>query len=310
MSYELIGKARQLASQIGSKVCAVLVTTKKNNKLDLDLLKELVEHIDIFKYNEDLNLTTLDYVDCFKKHIQEHKPEIVLFGATHLARSFAPRVAAYFKTGITADCTELEYDKTQGLIQIRPAYGGEVIARIVTPEHYPQMATVRPGVMELPVHINFQEASLKIYDMNVMHDSICVIKRQAVNKHESGIEKAKIVILAGNAIKYKEELLLIKKLANLLGGEWATTRPLVEGGLVSHERQIGISGKTIRPELVIAFGVSGTTQTFAGISKAKKIIAVNNDSNAPIFKKSDMGIIADWKVVAKEFMKLCLRRNI
>lgn len=302
VSYELIGKAKELTSKDNMEIFAVLVTTN-GNSLDIEQLKHLVDHIDIYEYGENTNLSLLDYRDCLKNHIYEHKPKIVLIGATPLGRSFAPRVAAHFGTGITADCTDLEFNNKSGLIQIRPAYGGDVIARIITPENYPQIATVRPGVFDLPQFKNLKEASFQIQRMNDLHEEITVLQRKYIEDKITKLGDAELVILAGNAIKYPEELNLIKKLAKLLNGEWAVTRPLVEGGLAPHERQVGISGRTIKPKLLITFGVSGTTQTLSGISKAEKVIAINVDKNSPIFKNSDIGIIGDWEIIAKGLME-------
>jgi electron transfer flavoprotein alpha subunit len=304
VGYELIGKARELAAKNNMKVFAVLAlgARNENDELDLELLEHLVDHIDIYKYNDCLNLNVLDYCDCLKSNIYENKPIIVLVGATPIGRSFAPRVAAHFKTGITADCTGLEFSEEKEFIQIRPAYGGDVYARIVTPKSFPQMATVRPKIMEMPQYRNNNKASIKVYGYRKSNNEISILKKERLEEVGEKIEDAKIIALAGNAIKYKYDLDIIKKLAKLLHGEWAATRPLVEGGLASYDRQVGISGKTIRPDLVIACGVSGTSQTLSGIEKAKKIVAVNIDKNAPIFKNADIGIISDWKQVVEELI--------
>lgn len=301
VSYELLGKANEIAKENNMKVCGVLVENSENS-LDLDELEYLVDYIDIYKYNEKLNLNVLDYKDSLKFHIEEYKPMIVLVGATPLGRSFAPRVAAYFKTGMTADCTELDFDVENGLVQIRPAYGGDVKARIITPKHCPQMATVRAGIMEKSLCRKETKASIRVSQVDSFDRRIEVIKRKSIEKLEVNLEKANIVVLAGNGIKYSEELEMIKKLALLLKGEWAVTRPLVEGGLAKHDRQVGASGKTIRPKLVLAFAVSGTNKTFSGIEKAKKIVAINNDEKAPIFKNADLGILGDWKVICEEMI--------
>lgn len=300
--YELIGAARELASQNNMDVFAVLCQNQ-NQRAELDSLEYLVDHIDIYYYEENYSLNVLDYRNCLNAHIYEHRPMIVLIGATPLGRTFAPRVAAHFKTGITADCTELEYDGEDGLIQIRPAYGGDVIAKIITPKDYPQMATVRPGVMEEAKDLNTSRATIERHEIDYIEDKINILKREKVVDRPTKLEDAEVVILAGNAIRYPEELKLIMDLAELFDGEWAVTRPLVEGGLAPYERQVGISGKTIRPKLVMAFGVSGTTQTLSGISKSERIIAVNTDRNAPIFKNSDIGILGDWKEVANSLIE-------
>ncbi len=308
VSYELIGKAKKLAAENNMDIHGIICKSR-TQKLNLDLLKYSVDHIDIYYYRDNYNLNTLDYRNCLIKHIYQYKPMIVLVGATHLGRTFAPRVAAYFGTGITADCTELEYNNENGLIQIRPAYGGDVIAQIVTPDHYPQMATVRPGVMEKSNQLRNNKGTTKAREIKCIQNEIKILKKEKIRDKITKLEDTEIVIIAGNAIKYPEELNLIIDLARLIGGEWAVTRPLVEGGLAPHDRQIGVSGKTTRPKIGITFGVSGTTQTLSGISKSEKIIAVNMDENAPIFKNSDIGILNDWKEVAEGLIKKIMRRS-
>lgn len=308
VSHELIGKANELANQNNMDVYTI-VSKPNRQPLDLENIKQTVKHIDIYCYESNYYLNILDYKNCLINHINEYKPKIVLVGATPLGRAFAPRVAAHFATGITADCIELEYDDKDELIQIRPAYGEDVIAKIVTPNNYPQMATVRAGVMEKPLYKNNTRATTNIHKMKYIQNEINILKIEEIAEKTTKLEDAEIVVIGGNAIKYHDELNLIIHLAKLLGGEWAVTRPLVEGGLAPYERQIGISGKTIRPKVAITFGVSGTTQTLSGFSKSERIIAINNDSNAPIFKNSDVGILEDWKEVANGLIKKLLRRN-
>lgn len=292
---ELIGKARDMMADRSYELHGILVRNHedKNFKSNLDTVANYLDQIYIFEYPEKY-LTTEHYQEALCEYVEKGQPKILLLGATSLGRSFGPRVAAYFKTGMTADCTEIKYDDEDGLVQIRPAFGEELIAEIVTPDHYPQMATVRPGVMDPPLVSGEKNSQTFIYDKILLDKNLTVLDRLE-NKEDIELGQADIVVVAGNAIKEEAEFQLVKRLSKLLGGDYGVTRPLVEGGLAPHTRQIGVSGTILSASLVLLLGVSGSNQTLAGIEKAKKIIAVNKDPHARIFNNVDIGIIDDWK---------------
>ena len=292
---ELIGKTIEIMEDRPYKLHAILATNQAD-KISESQLEEIKSHVDeifIDEYDQAY-LSTEHYSQTLCEYVKAKEPKILLLGATPLGRSFGPRVAAHFKTGITADCTEIQYDEELGLVQTRPAYGEELLAEIVTPSHFPQMATIRPGIMNPPARPGDKDAIIMINKRELAGECLTILDRQE-NPQEINLNQAKLVVIAGNAIKEKEDLMLVKKLAEALGGEYGVTRPLIEGGLAPHTRQVGVSGNVLAASIVILLGVSGSNQTLAGIEKAKKIIAINNNPDARVFEKVDIGIIDDWK---------------
>lgn len=299
---ELIGKTIDMMGSRDYSIHGIVAKSKNTNLLNSNLnnIEKYLDEVFIYEY-EDEYLTTEHFTEALCDYIETENPSILLLGATPLGRSFGPRVAAYFKTGITADCTQIRYEEEYGLIQIRPAFGEEVLAEIITPKSFPQMATVRPGVMDAPSKSGEKQAKKTIHNKKLFGRKLKIIDRYD-NKPEIELGKAKIVIVAGNAIRNKEELLLIHRLAKVLGGEYGVTRPLVEGGIASYSRQVGVSGTILKASIVLLLGVSGSNKTLAGIGKAKKIIAVNNDPNASVFKNVDIGIVEDWKAFTENIL--------
>lgn len=298
---ELIGKAMEISKNPIDNIHGIVVLPKDYNEIELDLEFEEVgkylEQIFIYKYN-DKYLSTEHCKDALCQYIELQNPSILLIGATALGRSFAPRVAAHFKTGITADCTEIKYDEEYGFIQVRPAFGEEVLAEIIAPNTFPQMATVRPGVMDLPEKYRHDSCKLNIVEKNLIEKRLNIIERLEKQEEKISLDSAEIVVIAGNAIKDPEDLLILENLAKALGGELGATRPVVDGGLAPYSRQVGVSGHSLEASIALLFGVSGSNQTMAGIRKVKKLVAINKDPNASIFKKVDIGIVDDWKEVA------------
>lgn len=296
---ELIGETIKIMADTPYSFQGILAINENDNKRfsdkNLGQVKSYLDEIFIYEYKDEY-LTTEHYKEALCEYVESEEPKIVLLGASPLGRSFGPRVAAYFKTGITADCTEIKYDEKYGLIQIRPAFGEEILAEIITPKTFPQIATIRPGIMDPPSECGEKNAVIKINKRNLIEKKLTVIDRYEI-KEEVKLDKAKIVVVAGNAIKEKEDLFLVEELAKALGGEFGVTRPLVAGDLAPYSRQVGVSGTILSANIVILLGVSGSNQTLTGIKKAKKIIAINNDPQASIFKKVDIGIVDDWKKI-------------
>lgn len=302
---ELIGKTLEIMGNRSYEIYGVIVISNCDDEESVFAsLKELRKYLDeIFIYEyEDEFLTTEHYKEALCDYVNNYKSEILLIGATPLGRSFAPRIAAYFKTGITADCTELRYDERYGLIQTRPAFGEEILAEIITSKTFPQMATVRPGIMNSPIKEGKKSPDINIKKIKLSKKNITILERNRRKQKEVKLNKAKIVVVAGNGIKEKEDLFLAQKVAKSLGGELGVTRPLVEGGLAPYSRQVGVSGNILSASIVLLFGVSGSNQTLTGIRKVKRIVAVNNDPDASIFGKVDLGIVDDWKNVAMSIL--------
>ena len=289
---ELLGKANDLA---GNKqpVYALLIgsnMTKAANRL----LKYGAKCVYVY---DDPKLADFDmepYANVFSDFIEKVKPSAVLVGATGIGRSLAPRVAARFRTGLTADCTSLEMRDETDLIQIRPAFGGNIMARIITPNHRPQFCTVRYKVFSAPAPAENPAGIIKNMpvDKKLLLSGIQVLSTEK-KPLETDLSEAKIVVAVGRGIKKQTDLALAEELAGFIGAQLACTRPLVESGWFNHKRQIGLSGRTVNADLIITLGISGSVQFAAGMSGSQCIIAVNNDRNAGIFDIAHYGFVGN-----------------
>lgn len=299
VSLELLGKGRELSG----KLTAVLLGND---------VKGLCEEIVAYGADEvicvdDKNLkmyTTNNYAKALCDVIEKKKPEIVLIGATTIGRDLAPRVSATLKTGLTADCTSLEIDdETKGLLMTRPAFGGNIMATIVCPDHRPQMSTVRPGVMQKLPKDNSKTGIIEHFNVKFEDDkSVEVLKYVKENVKKVNIEDANILISAGRGIGSKENMNKLYELADLLGAEVSASRAVVDSGWVDKARQVGQTGKTVRPDLYIACGISGAIQHLAGMEESEFIIAINKNNEAPIFEVADVGIVGDVNKVVRNLI--------
>ncbi len=292
---ELLGKGRELADQIEVPLSAVLLGYNVDN-----LTEDLIAHgADEVLYVNEPELETFTdhlYTQALVNLSEKHKPEIVLAGASVIGRSFIPRVAVSLHTGLTADCTGLEIDKESGdLLQTRPAFGGNIMATIVTPDHRPQLATVRHKVMT-PLEKDSSRVGKVIIekiDLNGKGDGSRLIESV---KEETGlinVTEADFIISGGRGLKNPENFNLLHELAEKLDGAVAASRAAVDAGWISYNHQIGQTGKTVKPRIYIASGISGAIQHLAGMSSSDYIIAINKDPEAPIFKVADLGIVGD-----------------
>lgn len=302
VTLELIGKANELGAKIDHPVYCIFIghgiTEKARELLNYGVDKIFVYDHEVFAcFREDL------YSNAFEDCIKKSKPSIVLVGATAVGRSLAPRLSTRFRTGLTADCTVLDVKENSDLIQIRPAFGGNIMAQIVTESSRPQFATVRYKVMEKARFIdNFSEKltaseiSEKIEICRLpgskMKSKIEILKVMPKEK-EVSISDAEIIVAGGRGFKDKKDLEMLEEMASLLGGQTAVTRPLVEAGWAPYTKQIGLSGRTVRPRLIITCGISGAVQFTACMNTSECIIAINNDKNAPIFQAAHYGFIGD-----------------
>ena len=293
VTLELIGKARELASVVGQKVYCILIGYKMQEAAE-ELLHWGVDEVHVYDTTRVEHFIIEPYTAIFADFINRVKPNAILVGATPVGRQLAPRIAARFRTGLTADCTVLEMNERGELAQIRPAFGGNIMAHINTPRTRPQMATVRYKVMDPPKRSNSKKG--KIVHCDTGHiDMTSGIEVLAVEDKPvvKTIESAEVLVVAGRGVKKKEDLELLSALAEKLGGELACTRPLVECGWFDAKQQIGLSGRTVRPKLILTFGVSGAVQFTAGMNASDVIIAVNTDESAPIFKVAHYGYVGD-----------------
>jgi len=313
ITFELIGKAKELGAKINHPVYCVFIGYTIKEKavelLDYGVDKVYVyDHKEFCYYREDL------YSYAFEDCINKSKPSIVLVGATAVGRSLAPRLSTRFRTGLTADCTVLDVKENSDLVQIRPAFGGNIMAQIVTEYSRPQFATVRYKVMERAQAIEGysekltdSELSKKIEICQLpnskMRSKIEVLK-VIPKEREVSISEAEIIVAGGRGIKDKKDLAMLEELASLLGGQTAVTRPLVEAGWAPYTKQIGLSGRTVKPRLIITCGISGAVQFTASMNTSECIIAINTDRNAPIFKVAHYGIVGDLYEIVPQ---LCAR---
>lgn len=313
VSLELLSKARKLADELKCQVEAIVIGNQVK-----DLETTLYPYgVDIINYAKDERLfpyTTLPHFSIVTKLLKEKEAQICLFGATCVGRDLAPRVASLLKCGLTADCTSLEIgsheDKKAGkvyeqlLYQIRPAFGGNIIATIVNPETRPQMATVREGVMKKEIFDAAYKGQMQMLNVNdyVKDSDFCVkVLSREIEEQKINIKGAQIVVIGGYGMAGgKDGFKLIHELADVLGGEVGATRAAVDAGMAEHERQVGQTGVTIRPKLCIACGVSGAVQHRAGMDQSSKIISINTDANAPINAIADYTIIGDaFEIIPK-----------
>ena len=303
--FELIGKAKELAEKINHPLYAVMIASKKQIE---DNCNELLEYgVDkVFVYENELyeNFNIDRSFNCMKHFIDNIKPSVILYGGTSLGRSFAPKVAAYFKTGLTADCTSLGIKDNTDLVQVRPAFGGNIMAQIICTKTRPQMATVRYKVFKKPEkeipHGEVIKMDTSKINIASSVELIDVVKKQV----NVDISEADIIIACGRAFKNEKDLQIAHELADLLGGVVACSRPLVENGLFNVRHQIGLSGKTVNAKLIFVLGISGTIQFTSGMDGSELIIAINSDKDAQIFDCAHYGIVGDVFEVVPELIKL------
>ncbi len=298
ITFELLGKARELADKVGYPVYCLLMGHGVSSKAE-QLLEYGADEVFVYDRMELKHFRIEPYAAVMEDFISSVKPSSVLVGGTQSGRSLAPRVAARFRTGLTADCTRLDISKSTDLDQIRPAYGGNIMAHINTPRHRPQFATVRYKIFSIPERKQNPAGKVNICSVSdeKMASAIEILETRD-KVMEKGIEEAEVLVVAGRGIKKAEDLDMLRELAELLGGKLACTRALVEAGWLNARCQIGLSGRTVKPRLLIACGVSGAIQFVAGMNGAEKIIAINTDENAPIFNVAHICLKGDiYKIV-------------
>lgn len=294
VSFELIGKAQELAKLINHPVYAVLIANQEHvEKYADEILSYGVDKLFIYQ-NDAFEMFNIEHhARAMEDFIAKEKPAVAIYGGTARGRSLAPKIAAHFRTGLTADCTFLGMKENTDLIQVRPAFGGNVMAQIVCPNHRPQMSTVRYKIFKMPERVKpFGE---KVYMSLDNFDFATKIKVVEIKKKPKvvDISEADVIVACGRAFKTAEDLQMAEELANLLGGVVAVTRPLIETGLKDIKYQVGLSGKTVAPKLIINLGISGAVQYTAGMTGSELIVSVNTDPNASIFGVSHYGIVGD-----------------
>lgn len=301
ISYELLGKGRELADKLETELCSILLTSEGSSAEEL-----IYRGADKVFLCEDPTFnspTETLYKENIVSLVEEKKPEIFLIGATNFGRSLAPRVAAALETGLTADCTGLDIDEEGNFVQIRPAFTGNILAHIAT-DSYPKMSTVRYREFDEAVRNPGREGEvIEVEPVEVEEERVKILK--VSEEEEINLEDARIVISGGRGLKDSSDFELLEELAELLGGVVGSSRPLVDDGWISREHQVGYSGKRVKPTLYLACGISGASQHLAGMKDSDIIVAINSDPSAPIFDVADYGIVGDlYDVVPKLIERL------
>ncbi|MBI9017134.1 MAG: electron transfer flavoprotein subunit alpha/FixB family protein [Phycisphaerae bacterium] len=310
---ELLGRGRLLADKLGVKLSAVLAGNKVDTLVDelAAFGAEKIYHVE----NTDLaHYQTISYTKVLCQLIEKHKPQIVLFGATAIGRDLAPRIASKMRCGLTADCTDLQIEDfteprtkevhSNLLQQIRPAFGGNIIATIINYDRWPQMATVREGVMPMPERNENAKAEVVKETVSISPEDLAIkILEQHREAKKVNLKASRIIVAGGAGVGSKEGFKHIWDLANALGGVPAASRAAVDLGFIDHDYQVGQTGTTVRPALYIAVGISGAIQHTAGMSDSAKVVAINCDPDAPIFGVANFGIVGDYTQVIPKLIK-------
>ena len=321
VTLELLGKGREMADRLGLRLAAVLVGHDVV-KLARPLIERGADTVYLARDAALKEYRTLPYARVICGMARDLKPEIFLFGATPVGRDLAPRVASSLRCGLTADCTDLRIGNYRSpskkkeygdlLLQIRPAFGGNIIATIVNPETRPQMATVREGVMVMRERDACRKGDIVEVPVELVEGDLAVdIIERRPGRRSVNLRKAKVIVSGGAGVGSRENFELIFRLADALGGQVGASRSAVDSGFADKEHQVGQTGTTVRPKIYIACGISGAVQHRAGMSESMKIIAINADSEAPIFGVAHYGIVGNLHEVIPKFIEayFCRRQR-
>ncbi len=315
VSLELLGKGRKIADELGVHVTAVLPGhgVEKHAKLLVAYGADKVILADDVALE---NYSTEPYTQAMTQILSQELPEVVLFGATSIGRDLAPRVSARLETGLTADCTSLEVSEERLLMMTRPAFGGNIMATIICPDHRPQMSTVRPGVMTKMERDDARAGEVIRFDLK-LEKNPCYVEVLSFEKEmedKQDIQEASVLISGGRGMGSKENFGALYDLADELNGMVSASRAAVDSGWMNHDRQVGQTGKTVRPDVYFACGISGAIQHVAGMEEAELIIAINKDKDAKIFEVADLGVVGDASkvipLVVEELKKINASKQI
>ncbi|MDD6074633.1 MAG: electron transfer flavoprotein subunit alpha [Otoolea sp.] len=310
VAYELIGEARKMAAKVNYKVNCVIVGGAGTEENAKKLLSYGVNKVYVYEHPGFENFRADCFTDAVADCISMVKPSSVLIGATALGRSLAPRLSTRFHTGLTADCTTLDIKENTDMIQIRPAFGGNIMAQISITHSRPQFATVRYRVMDRAAKVENPTGEIvccKVSD-EMTNSGIRVLSSQVIDR-QKGLEEEDIIVVAGRGVRGEKDVEMCRELADALGGQLAFTRPMVENGFGDTAHQIGLSGRTVRPKLIITCGVSGAIQFTSCMKASECIVAINNDPEAQIFKVAHYCINDDLYRVVPNLIELLRNRK-
>lgn len=305
ISLELLGKGREIADKLGVELTALLLGDK-TDAMTSELVAFGADKVIVAEHPLLAHFTTDAYTKVICELANEYKPEIVFIGASYLGRDLGPRVAGRLSTGLTADCTSLDIDteNNNNLLMTRPAFGGNLMATIVCGDHRPQMATIRPGVFEKLAKDETRTCVVEKVTVNLTEGDIRTKTLEVVKlaKDIADIAEANFIVSGGRGVGSKENFALLEELATSLGGVVGGSRAAVENGWVDKAVQVGQTGKTVRPNVYIACGISGAIQHLAGMQESDYIIAINKDADAPIMKTADVAIAGDFMKIIPEMV--------
>ena len=318
VSLELCGRARALADRLGVPM-GVMLPGASVEPLTAELIAHGADKVYLVDHPRLAQYTTLPYARAVCALITKYRPQIVIYGATPLGRDLAPRVASEMRSGMTADCTDLQIENVTEksgtvhenlLLQIRPAFGGNIIATIVNYSQWPQMATVREGVMPLLPGDPNRRGDVIHEDIEIAESLMAVrVMERHVEARKVNLKGSRIVVAGGGGIGSRENFGLLYELAGVMGGVVGASRAAVDSGYIGKEHQIGQTGTTVRPALYVAVGISGAIQHRAGMEESAKIIAINTDRNAPILSIAHYGIVGDYAEVLPKMIRAIRARN-
>jgi len=294
VALELIHKAQELANQLNEKVVALFLGQNIKDQAQ-DLIAYGADLVLCVDAPEVAQYQTEPYTQAITQIITDRKPSIVLIGATTIGRDLGPRLSARIETGLTADCTALEISEERDLLMTRPAFGGNLMATIVCKDHRPQMSTVRPGVMLKGIKDESRKGVVETVKISFDHSKfkVKILENVREEKNLVDITEAKVLVSGGRGVGNAEGFKKLVELADTIDAEISASRTMVDLGIVPHDRQVGQTGKTVRPDLYFALGISGAIQHLAGMEESDFIIAINKDRDASIFQTSDLGIVGD-----------------
>jgi electron transfer flavoprotein alpha subunit len=305
VTLQLIAKGKDLAKKLGTEV-TVLLLGEHVHQYAMEYVAHGADVVVVVDHPNLKDYQVETYTRIVSRLVEHYSPEVFIAGATAFGREFFPRLAKRLNTGLSADCISLEIDEKTGLlIQTTPAFGGELLADIVTPEHRPQMATVHPGVFTEIPHNHAAMGRILYPEMEIDRDErVELIRSRPEQSRKGGLQDASVVLVGGRGLGSREDFQVLFEAAQLLGGEVGATRPVIKLGWADEERLLGQTGKSVKPKLLISIGTSGALQYTTGIQGAENIIAINRDPQAPIFKLADLGLVGD----AKALMALLLEK--
>ncbi|NEU05540.1 MULTISPECIES: electron transfer flavoprotein subunit alpha/FixB family protein [Clostridium] len=305
VSLELLGKGREIADKLGVELTALLIGHNVEG-----MAKELTAYgadkVLLADKEELAHYTTDGYAKVITDLANSHKPEVIFIGATFIGRDLGPRVAARLSTGLTADCTALDIDpENKNLLMTRPAFGGNLMATIMCGDNRPQMSTVRPGVFEKLEKDTNKEVKIEkaVFELEKSDIRTQVLEVKKILKEVADIIEADILVSGGRGVGCKENFDILKELADEIGGTLSGSRAAVDNGWIDKALQVGQTGKTVRPQIYIACGISGAIQHLAGMQDSNYIIAINKDADAPIMQVADVGLVGDYQKIVPELVQ-------